>query len=289
MAIQIKDFFDKNTSTMTYVVFDPSTRDAVIIDPVLDYDPASGRVWGESVHKVVTYVKENQLKPHMVCETHVHADHLTGAQLLKKSYPQIKVSIHENIKIVQETFQKIFNLPKFRADGHQFDMLVKDNQVFNAGSLQIKVMNTPGHTPACLSYLIEDALFTGDSIFMPDSGTGRCDFPNGSAEMLYHSIKNKVYSLPDSTRIFVGHDYQPGGRELRFQTTVGEQKKNNIHVKADTTLESFVEFRTARDKTLAAPRLLLPSIQVNMDAGVLPAPEANGVAYLKLPLKIDLN
>jgi glyoxylase-like metal-dependent hydrolase (beta-lactamase superfamily II) len=288
MAIHIQEFFDKNTSTLTYVVHDPQSRDAIVIDPVMDYDPASGRVWSESVHKVVAYIQENSLKPHFICETHVHADHLTGAPLLKKKYSHLKVAISENIKIVQETFQKIFNLPNFRPDGHQFEMLLKNNQVFSAGTLKIKVLHTPGHTPACLSYLIEDAVFTGDCIFMPDSGTGRCDFPNGSAETLFDSVVKQIYTLPDQTRIFVGHDYQPSGRALMFQTTVGEQKSKNIHIKTDTTKESFVQFRTARDKTLAAPRLLLPSIQVNMAGGELPVPEANGVSYLKMPLKIDI-
>lgn len=286
MAIKIKDFFDKNTSTLTYVVNDTSSGDAVIIDPVLDYDPANGRVWGESVAKLISYLKEQQLRVHYIIETHVHADHLTGANLLKQRLPQIKTVISEQINVVQEVFQAIFNLPGFSTDGRQFDKLVKDNESFDAGTLKIKTFQTPGHTPTCVSYLIEDALFTGDSIFMPDTGTGRCDFPNGSAEKLYHSIKEKIYSLPDNTRIFVAHDYQPNGRELQFQTTVGEQKKFNIHIKADTKLDAFVQFRTDRDKGLSAPRLLLPSLQINMNAGNMPPPESNGVVYLKMPLNL---
>ncbi len=288
MAIQVQEFFDKNTSTLTYVVFDPHTRDAVVIDPVLDFEPGDGRVWSESVKKVLSYLESQNLKPHFILETHIHADHLSGAQLIKKKYPQVKTVISENIRRVQQNFQKLFNLKNFEANGEQFDTLVKNGDRLQAGSLMFQVLATPGHTPACVSFLIEDHLFTGDSIFMPDSGTGRCDFPDGSADTMYRSITEKIYRLPDATKIFVGHDYQPHQRPLQFMTTVGEQKKSNIHITADTTLHKYVEFRTARDKTLSAPRLLLPSLQVNMTGGHLPEPDSEGLIHLKMPLKVQV-
>lgn len=286
MAINIQEFFDKNTSTLSYVVSDRTSGDAVVIDPVLDYDPADGRIWDESVAKVVSYVHEHNLQVYYIIETHIHADHLSGAQRLKKFFPQIKTAIGDQISVAQETFQTIFNLPNFQTNGQQFDKLLQDGESIRAGTLKIKSLHTPGHTPVCVSYLIEDALFTGDCIFIPDLGTGRCDFPNGSAEKLYQSIKEKIYTLPDSTRIFVAHDYQPGGRGLQFQTTVGEQKQNNIHINAETKLSDFVQFRVARDKTLSPPKLLYASIQINMDAGRLPPPESNHVSYLKMPLNL---
>ena len=225
------------------------------------------------------------LKLHYILETHAHADHLTGAQPLKALFPGAKVAIGARITEVQNVFKQIFNFgDQFATDGRQFDVLLQDGSETKAGSLTFKTIYTPGHTPACASYLIGDAVFTGDALFMPDSGTGRCDFPAGSAEVLFESI-SKLYKLPDSTRFFTGHDYQPNGRELRFESTIGESKRSNIQLTGTTSKADYVSFRTARDKTLSAPRLLLPSIQVNADAGHLPAAESNGKRYLKMPIK----
>ncbi|MGE3608349.1 MAG: MBL fold metallo-hydrolase [Bacteriovoracaceae bacterium] len=283
----IQHFFDKDTSTLTYVVYDDKTRDAIIIDPVLDFDPASGRVSNESYSLVLNYLKDHQLNPHYVIETHAHADHLSSSQVFKKDFPNIKIAISERIKTVQEVFGPVFNMKDLKADGSDFDFLISDEKEFFAGSLKIFPIPTPGHTPACTSFLIEDHLFTGDSLFMPDYGTGRCDFPKGSAKTLFDSIQ-KIFSLPDSTKIYVGHDYQPNNRELKFLTTVGESKKSNIHITANTSIEDFVNFREGRDKTLKAPRLLFPSLQVNIVAGKLPRAEDNGIQYIKLPLKIKI-
>lgn len=283
--MQIKSWFDKDTFTMTYCVYDTTTKDAVVIDTVWNYDPASGALALNSVNEVAAFLKAEGLKLHLILETHAHADHLTGAQPLKKLFPNAKIAIGSRITDVQKIFKKVFNFSdQFAIDGRQFDLLLADGSETMAGSIRIQTIFTPGHTPACASYHIGDALFTGDAIFMPDSGTGRCDFPAGSAETLFESI-HKIYKLPDETRIFTGHDYQPNGRPLQFQSTVGEEKKSNIQLKATTTKSDYVSFRTTRDKTLAAPRLLLPSIQVNIDGGHLPAPESNGVSYLKMPLK----
>jgi glyoxylase-like metal-dependent hydrolase (beta-lactamase superfamily II) len=282
--MQIKTWFDKYTYTLTYCVYDSATKDAVLIDSVWDYDPASGAIRLDSVNEVTEFIKSNQLKLHYILETHAHADHLTGAQPLKKNFPQAKVAMGARIIDVQKVFKKVFNLTEdFAVDGRQFDVLLADNSETKAGSLTIKTIFTPGHTPACASYVIGDAVFTGDALFMPDSGTGRCDFPAGSSEQLFESVQ-KLYSLPDTTRVFTGHDYQPNGRPLRYESTIGEEKRANIQLKGTTTKEEFISFRTARDKTLAAPRLLLPSIQVNIDAGQLPTPESNGKSYLKMPL-----
>ncbi|MNK07394.1 putative metallo-hydrolase [compost metagenome] len=285
MKNQIQHFFDAATSTLTYVVHDLETRDAVVIDPVWDYDPASGQLSTQSMMPVVSYLKEHNLRPHYIMETHAHADHVSSSQLFKNFFPEIKVAIGENITKVQKVFQEVFHLNDLHVDGRDFDVLLKDGEILTAGSLSIKTLFTPGHTPACSSYLIEDALFSGDALFMPDSGTGRCDFPLGSAEDLFNSISQRIYSLPASTRIFVGHDYQPQGRELRFESSVAEQKEKNIQLKAQTSREEFVQFRTQRDATLSAPKLLLPSIQVNIRAGHLPTAEENGVSYLKIPLR----
>jgi glyoxylase-like metal-dependent hydrolase (beta-lactamase superfamily II) len=282
--MEIQSFFDERTSTLTYVVFEPQSLDAIVIDPVMDYDPASGSIWRQSVSQVVDFLNRHRLKLHHVLETHAHADHLSGSQLLKEACPNAQVAIGRRITDVQATFRQVFSLgPDFPIDGRQFDRLLDDGELFESGTLRVRTTFTPGHTPACASYQIEDALFTGDALFMPDSGTGRCDFPGGSAKSLYSSIHECIYALPDDTRIFVGHDYQPGGRELRYQTTVGEQKRSNVALGADTTEESFVSFREKRDATLAAPKLLFQSVQVNIDAGNLPEP-FNGIRYLKMPL-----
>jgi glyoxylase-like metal-dependent hydrolase (beta-lactamase superfamily II) len=285
--MEIKTFYDTRTSTFTYVVFDPETKDAVIIDPVLDYDPVGSKIWTESVDEVIDYVKSKDLTLHLIMETHAHADHISGAQMIKEQYPDAQVAIGKNITVIQEYFKNMFNLDAdFPTDGSQFDRLFEDNEVVNAGSLQIEVIFTPGHTPACASYKIEDAIFMGDAFFMPDSGTGRCDFPAGSAHDLYNSITQRIYTLPDETRIFMGHDYQPGGREVMNIATVAEQKANNIHLKEGVTEEEFTAFRRERDSELAAPKLLFQSIQLNIDAGDLPDAEEGGKAYLKIPVNI---
>lgn len=282
----VKEFFDKATWTLTYVVYDSQTKDGIVIDPVWDYDPAASKLSTESADEVLAYIKKENLKIHYILETHAHADHVTGSQVLKKLIPGSKVGIGAKITEVQQVFKNVFNLnPEFPTDGSQFDILLNETEVLNAGSLQIKTIFTPGHTPACASYLIGDALFSGDALFMPDYGTGRCDFPAGSANDLYTSVHEKLYQLPDETRVFVGHDYLPNGRNVAFETTIGESKKGNIQLKAETSREEFVGFRTDRDKKLSAPRLLLPSVQVNIDAGNLPAVENNGARYLKIPIR----
>jgi glyoxylase-like metal-dependent hydrolase (beta-lactamase superfamily II) len=285
--MEIKTLFDERTFTLTYVVYDAQTKDAVVIDPVMDYDPVGSKVFSESVDEVIAFVDHEQLKLHYILETHAHADHLSGAQMLKDRYPQAKSVIGEAITVVQETFKKALDLSDdFPTDGRQFDVLVKDNETLTAGSIAIEMIYTPGHTPACGTYKIEDALFTGDALFMPDMGTGRCDFPAGSAEDLYRSIKERLYTQPDETRVLVGHDYMPGGRELAWESTIGEQKKSNIQLKGDTPRADFVKFRQARDATLSAPKLLFQSIQVNIDAGHLPEPAENETRYLKIPVNI---
>lgn len=285
MGLSVKTFFDQDTFTLTYIVYDENSKDTVVIDPVWDYDPAASRVHTKSVSLVSKFVKENELNLHLILETHAHADHLTGAAELKKRFPEAKVGIGKNITKVQELFSKVFNMKDFNTNGVQFDLLLDEGKDLEVGTIKIKTIFTPGHTPACASYLIEDMVFTGDALFMPDFGTGRCDFPAGSAKDLYQSIHEKLYKLPDETKVFTGHDYQPGGRELKYESTIGESKKLNIQLKAETTEEEFIKFREERDKTLSAPRLLLPSIQVNIDAGHLPQAEDNGTHYLKMPVR----
>ena len=281
--MKIETFYDPRTYTLTYVVYDPSSKDAVVIDPVLDYDPLAVTTFTESVDKVIAFVNEQQLKLHYVLETHAHADHISASQHLKDRFGA-KVAIGRAITRVQEVFKGVFNLPDdFKTDGSQFDHLVDDGEVIDAGTVKVDVIATPGHTPACVCFKVEDAVFTGDALFMPDFGTGRCDFPSGSAEHLYESVR-KLYALPDSTRLFVGHDYQPGGRDVEWQTTVGQSKVSNIQLRGGTSKEEFVRFRTARDERLRPPVLLFQSVQVNINAGRMPAPEANGRAYLKMPV-----
>lgn len=284
--MKIETFFDPATWTLTYVVYDEETRDAVVIDPVLDYDPLAVSTNTTSNERVAAFIDGNELKLHAILETHAHADHLSGSQWLKERYGA-PVMIGEHIQTVQETFKGVFNLPEhFRTDGSQFERLVKDGETVDAGSLKIKVIHTPGHTPACVSFHIDDALFTGDALFMPDFGTGRCDFPAGSAEDLYESVHEKLYHLPDETRVFVGHDYMPNGRELQFETTIGESKQKNVQLPAGRTREDFVKFRSERDKTLRPPNLIFQSVQVNVDAGHLPEPDGNGIRYLRMPMNI---
>ncbi len=280
----LETFFDSQTSTLTYIVYDKNTSEAVIIDPVWDLDLASGKLSEESHHKVKTFLSNQKLNPILVLETHAHADHLSGAVLFKRDFPNIKVAIGEHITEVQETFAPVFNIKDLNCNGSQFDILLKDGQDFELSSFKMKVFHTPGHTPACSSYLIGDHLFTGDALFMPDSGTGRCDFPKGSARDLYHSIM-KIYQLDDDLKVHPGHDYQPNNRELKSQAKLSEHKKNNIQISAKTSEAEYIKFREDRDKTLSAPKLLYPSIQVNIRAGELPAVEDNDKTYLKIPLK----
>lgn len=282
--MNIQHFFDPDTYTLTYVVADPVTKDAVIIDPVLDFDPESGVVSDEGLTPVVEFIKSKGLNVRAILETHAHADHLSSSQILKQLFPQAVLGIGERIRVVQEVFKELFNVNHLQTTGVQFDHLFKDFEEVRFGSLKMTALPTPGHTPTCMSYLFGDAVFTGDALFMPDYGTGRCDFPKGSAQELYRSVTENLYSLPDNTKVFVGHDYMPGGRELQFQTTVGESKRSNVQLKAGTSEKDFVKFRQARDQTLSAPRLLYPSIQVNTDAGNLPPRESSGKSFLKIPL-----
>lgn len=284
MSIRVQPFFDARTYTATFVVFDPATRDAVVIDPVLDYEPVGSFTFTESVDEVSAFVRQQELRLRWILETHAHADHLSGSQILKRRFGA-GVAIGEQIRVVQETFKALFALPALATDGSQFDRLLKDGESLEAGSLKVDVIATPGHTPACVTFKIEDALFTGDALFTEDYGTGRCDFPKGSAEDLYDSIQ-KLYALPDATRVFVGHDYQPGGRGVRFESSIGESKAKNPQLNKDTSREAFVSMRKARDATLAAPKLLFQSVQVNIDAGRLPKTEGNGQRYLKVPLNL---
>lgn len=284
--LSVRHFFDKKTSTLTYVVHDPESKDGVVIDPVWNFDQASGTLRRDSVDELIEYIDENKITLHYILETHAHADHISGSQLLKEAYPNCKLLIGDQICTTQKTFKKIYNLPEsFPVDGSQFDGLLKDQAIVRAGKFEFKVLSTPGHTPACVSYLFKGMVFTGDALFMPDSGCGRCDFPDGSAERLYKSVTEKIYTLPDETKTYTGHDYQPGGRELKFQSTVKEQREKNIHINNETSEEDFVSFRTQRDQTLNAPQLLLPSIQINIRGGRLPDPESNGVSYLKIPVQ----
>lgn len=285
--MQITAFYDPPTFTLTYVVWDEATRDAVVIDPVLDYDPIASATSTASVEKLGAFLAAEQLRVHYVLETHAHADHLSGSQWLKKRFGA-KVAIGERITEVQSVFKQVFDLPAgFRTDGSQFDRLLRDEEVFAAGSLQLRVIATPGHTPACVSYLVGDALFTGDALFMEDQGTGRTDFPKGSAETLYDSVHERLYALPDDTRVFVGHDYQPEGRPVRWETTIGRSKAANVHLSQATTKAEYVTFRKGRDRSLSAPRLLYPSVQINVDAGRLPPAHANGRRYLHTPLNLN--
>lgn len=283
--MQIETFYDPRTYTLTYVVFDPTSKDAVVIDPVLDYEPVGSKVFTVSISRVIAFIEEQALTLRAILETHAHADHLSGSQVLKRRFPEAELAVGERITEVQSIFKQVFDLPgDFGTDGAQFDRLLSDGEVLRAGTLPIKIINTPGHTPACVTFQIEDAVFTGDALFMPDQGTGRCDFPGGSATDLYRSIHDRLYQLPDSTRVFVGHDYQPGGRALAYESTIGAQKAGNVQLPASSTEKQFVEAREARDATLAAPKLLFQSVQVNIDAGHLPPAAPNARSYLKIPV-----
>ena len=281
--ITTQAFFDSATWTVTYVVFCKASGHAAIIDPVLDYDFKSGHTSTTSADQVMAYLKAQNLTVEWILETHAHADHLSGAHYLKERVGG-RIAIGENIRAVQSTFKALFNLDSsFVADGRQFDHLFKDGEVFKIGDVEASAMLVPGHTPADMAYRIEDAVFVGDTLFMPDVGTARADFPGGDAHALYRSIQ-KVLALPAETQIFVCHDYPPASRQAQWQTTVREQRAKNIHVHDGVNEEQFVAMRVARDATLDMPTLIIPAIQLNVRAGEMPAPEANGIRYLKVPL-----
>lgn len=284
MTPLVQAFFDDATNTVSYIVQEPDGRACAIIDSVLDYDQASGRTSTTSADRLVSHVRENQLDVAWILESHVHADHLSAAPYLQ-GITGGKIGIGDQIKVVQDTFGKVFNEgTEFQRDGSQFDALFADGDSVHIGQLRVDVLHTPGHTPACLTYVAGDAAFVGDTLFMPDFGTARCDFPGGSADDLYNSIQ-KILALPDETRIFVGHDYKaPGRDDYAWETTVGEQKALNIHIGKNRPIEEFVTMRTERDAKLGMPRLILPSIQTNMRAGQMPEPENNGTRYFKVPI-----
>jgi glyoxylase-like metal-dependent hydrolase (beta-lactamase superfamily II) len=282
----VTSFFDEATFTATHVAADPRTKRCAIVDSVLDYDPKSGRTRTKSADQVVTYVKAQGLTVEWILETHAHADHLSAAPYLKDQLGG-RTAIGEHITDVQEIFSKLFNAePDFRTDGSQFDHLFRDGEEFRIGDLAAHVMHTPGHTPACITYVVGDSAFVGDTLFMPDYGTARADFPGGDAGTLFQSIR-KVLSLPPTTKLFLCHDYKAAGRdEFAWQTTVAEEREKNIHVHDGVAEEDFVKMRTSRDKTLDMPVLILPSVQVNMRAGNLPPAEDNGISYLKIPVNV---
>ena len=280
----VKTFFDEESFTASHVVSDPASKKAAIIDSLLNYDAASGRTKTKSADDIIAYVRRNDLTVEWILETHVHADHLTAAPYLKEKLGG-KTGIGAKIDVVQGVFAKIFNAESaFKRDGSQFDKLFGDGETFKLGTIDAKLIHTPGHTPACTTIVIGDAAFVGDTLFMPDYGTARCDFPGGDAATLYRSIQ-KIFALPGETRIFLCHDYKaPGRDEFIWETTVAEERAKNIHVRDGVSEAEFVKMREARDKTLAMPRLILPSVQVNMRAGDMPPAEDNGVTYLKMPV-----
>jgi len=276
-------FFDAPTNTFSYVVVDPETRHCAVIDPVLDFDYAAGSTDLSGGNAIIDYIRREELVLEWVIETHVHADHLTCAQHIRKALGG-KVAVGEKICVVQNTFGTVFNeRPEFQRDGSQFDHLFRDGEQYHIGNLACSAILTPGHTPACMTHIIGDAMFVGDTLFMPDAGTARADFPGGSAETLFESTR-RILSYPDHYRIFMCHDYQPNNRELLFETTVGEQRQHNVHVGDGICKQDFVSMREARDKTLDMPRLILPALQVNMRAGHFPPAEDNGIRYLRVPI-----
>lgn len=284
MTPTVTPFFHDGSNTWSYVVADPATAQTAIVDPVLDFDAASGRTSTTSAQRLLAHVHASALDVRWILETHAHADHLSAGHWLQQSLPAATLAIGEGIRDVQKTFRPIYNLGEhFPVDGSQFGHLFQDDERFAIGSLDARVIAVPGHTSDSCAYLVGDALFTGDSLFMPDGGTARCDFPGGSAAVLFASIQ-RLYALADDTRVFVCHDYGPNGRDVACETSIGAQKRDNIHLRSDTRQDDFVALREARDRTLSMPALILPAIQTNIRAGALPAPEANGVRYLKLPL-----
>lgn len=284
MTPSVKAFFDPATNTVSYVVREPEGKACAIIDPVLDYDQAAGRTATSSADMLIDWIRAEELRLEWILESHVHADHLSAAPYLQQELGG-KIGIGAQITVVQDTFGKVFNEgTQFQRDGSQFDQLFREGDAFMIGQMRGEVLHTPGHTPACLTYVIGDAAFVGDTLFMPDFGTARCDFPGGSSTELFASIQ-KILALPDDTRIFVGHDYKaPGRDEFAWETTVGEQKALNVHIGQGRSIEEFVAMRDARDATLGMPRLILPSLQVNMRAGQMPEPDAQGDVYLKIPI-----
>lgn len=281
---EVKVFFEGVTNTVTSVVRDPQSRSVAIIDSVLDFDYAAGRTFSHSADEVIDYIQSHALQVEWILETHAHADHLSAAPYLKAKLGG-QIAIGEHIREVQGVFGEVFNEGElFLRDGSQFDRLFSDGDTFQIGSMKVEVLYTPGHTPACVSYLVGDALFVGDTLFMPDFGTARCDFPGGSAEKLYHSVQ-RLLELPDETRMFVGHDYKAQGRDnYAWETTVGAQREGNVHVGAGRAMADFVEMRAARDATLNMPRLILPAIQVNIRAGNMPEPDEQNRVFLKVPV-----
>ena len=285
MTPNVETFFDEATFTATHVAWDPKSGHAAIIDSVKDFDPKSGRTSTKSADAVIAYIRDNDLTVEWILETHVHADHLTAAPYVK-DITGGTTAIGSRIEAVQKVFKTVFNAEEeFSTDGRQFDRLLDDGEVFHIGELEAKVIHTPGHTPACSTYVVGNKAFVGDTLFMPDFGTARCDFPGGDAGELYRSI-GKILSLPPETRLFMCHDYAPGGREFRWETSVAEERADNIHVHDGVTEGDFVKMRTERDKQLDMPVLILPSVQVNMRAGELPPAESNGTHYLKLPVDL---
>jgi glyoxylase-like metal-dependent hydrolase (beta-lactamase superfamily II) len=286
MAPLVHPFFHPGSNTWSYVVSEGDGGAAAIVDPVLDFDAAAARTGTASAQALLDLVQARGLHVEWILETHAHADHLSAGDWLRRRLPGAKLAIGEGIRTVQATFRPVFGLGNdFPVDGSQFDHLFADGDSFTIGALQARVIAVPGHTADSNAYLVGDALFPGDSLFMPDGGTARCDFPGGDAATLYRSIRG-LYALPDATRVFVCHDYGPGGREVACETTIGAQKRGNIHVRDGTTEAEFVAMREARDATLKAPALVLPALQVNMRAGALPEPEADGIRYLRLPVDI---
>ena len=279
----VKGFFDPETWTVTYVVYEKPGSSCIVIDSVLSYDPKSGRTHTRLADEVIDFIEKNHLKTEWILETHAHADHVTAAPYLKSKLGG-RVAIGDHISVVQGVFKGIFNLEGgFKVDGSQFDHLLKDGEEISFGNLSFKALFVPGHTPACMAYQVGDAIFVGDTMFMPDVGTARCDFPGGDAHTLFQSMK-KILSFPPDTRLFMCHDYPPNDRPVSFETTVAEQRKSNIHMHDGISEEQFIEMRTKRDATLAMPVLILPAIQINIRAGEMPPVEDNGVAYLKIPV-----
>ena len=284
MTPDVKAFFDEPTNTVSYVVKDPNSQSCAILDSVLDFDPKSGRTSTASADDIISYVKEKNLTVEWILETHAHADHLSAAPYLKQKLGGT-TAVGAHIKDVQDVFSKVFNVEKgFQTDGSQFEHLFEDGEEFAVGDMTIKAMHTPGHTPACMTYIAGDAAFVGDTMFMPDYGTARADFPGGDARVMYRSIQ-KILALPDETTLYMCHDYKaPGRDEYKWETTVGEERTSNVHVGAGQTEDEFVAMRQARDATLDMPTLILPSVQVNIRAGEMPPAEDNGVSYLKVPI-----
>ena len=279
----VHPFFDESTNTVSYVVVDTGAGTCAVVDPVLDYDAAAGRTSTRSVERIIDFIESRGLTLDIVLETHVHADHLTAAPVLKERL-QARTAIGGHITDVQKVFCGVFNLEDVATDGSQFDVLLEDGDEFQIGGIAATAMHTPGHTPACMTYVIGDAAFVGDTLFMPDFGTARCDFPDGDAGVLYDSIQ-KIFELPKTTRLFMCHDYKaPGRDQYAWESSIEEQRRNNVHIREGTSKSDFVAFRNARDTQLGMPSLIIPSIQVNLQAGEMPAPEDNGVSYMKVPI-----